>query len=320
MGLTRGPVWGMFDDSHMDPDIDRDDLHPTQPSLAEMTEKAIELLSRSRKGFFLMVEGSQVDWAGHANDPAYMATEFLAFDGAVGKALAFARYDRHTLVLIFPDHNTGALSLGHDQSGFPPSYTATGIEDLIDPVKDAQVTIQTLVTLYPGTTPVDVRNTFVQYWGDYWNIMTDEQAQDILDLGTDSYAVSEYISRNLTVFGWTTHGHTGEDVPLWAFGPQRPIGTLDNTELAEIIAGVLGFDLARVTDRLFVDVAEVFPDYAVDSSDPENLVLKIDGCELPVSKDILQKDGRAKRLDGIVVHAPAIDKFFIPMDAVRMIR
>ena len=78
--VTSGPVWGLFDDSHMDPNLDRDELHPTQPSLAEMTDKAIELLSQDRDGFFLMVEGSQVDWAGHANDAAYMVGDFLAFD------------------------------------------------------------------------------------------------------------------------------------------------------------------------------------------------------------------------------------------------
>jgi alkaline phosphatase len=310
----------MFADSHMDPDIDRDDLHPEQPSIAEMTEKAIELLSQNRRGFFLMVEGSQVDWAGHANDPAYMVKDFLAFDEAVGKALDFAERDRHTVVMSFSDHNTGALSLGHQQSGFPPSYTATGIEDLIDPIKDATVTVQTLVKLYESQTPEGVRNAFVSYWGDYWNVMTDAQAVDILALGTDSYAVSQYISRHFTVFGWTTHGHSGEDVPLWTYGPQRAVGTFDNTEMASLVADYLGFDLSRVTERLFVNVADVFPDYEVDDSDPANLVLKIDGYELPVSKDILRKGPKEKRLDGIVVHAPVIDAFFIPKEAVRMIR
>jgi alkaline phosphatase len=162
--------------------------------------------------------------------------------------------------------------------------------------------------------------------GAYWNAMTDAQAQHVADiLNTDGayggyYPIAEYVSKELTVFGWTTHGHVGGDVPLWTFGPQRPTGTIDNTELAEIIADALGFDLARVTDRLFVDVAEVFPDYEIDSSDSANLVLKIDGCELPVSKDILKKGVREKNLDGIVVHAPVTDQFFIPMDAVRMIR
>ena len=73
--VTSGKVWGMFASSHMEADIDRTEFAPQQPSLAEMTEKAIELLSRDKDGFFLMVEGSQVDWAGHANDPVYMVTD-----------------------------------------------------------------------------------------------------------------------------------------------------------------------------------------------------------------------------------------------------
>jgi alkaline phosphatase len=69
----------------------------------------LNCLSKDKDGFFLMVEGSQVDWAGHANDAAYMLGDFLAFDKAVGEALDFAKKDGDTLVLAFPDHNTGAL-------------------------------------------------------------------------------------------------------------------------------------------------------------------------------------------------------------------
>ena len=56
-------------------DIDRDPSQ--QPSLEEMTRKAIEKLSQNPNGFFLMVEGSKVDWAAHANDPVGMATDML---------------------------------------------------------------------------------------------------------------------------------------------------------------------------------------------------------------------------------------------------
>ena len=56
----------------MMPDIDRSSLAPEQPSLAEMTNKSIELLSQNKSGFFLMVEGSQVDWANHAPPPVLM--------------------------------------------------------------------------------------------------------------------------------------------------------------------------------------------------------------------------------------------------------
>ena len=91
------------------PDIDRSSLAPEQPSLSEMTNKSIELLSQNKNGFFLMVEGSQVDWADHANDPNYAVTDFLAFDKAVKAAVDFAKKDGHTLVLAFPDHNTGGM-------------------------------------------------------------------------------------------------------------------------------------------------------------------------------------------------------------------
>ena len=202
LALSSTPAWGLFSDSHLDADIDRDDLHPTQPGLADMTRKAIELLARNERGFFLMVEGSQIDWAAHANDPVYMVTEFLAFDAAVGKALDFARHDGQTLVLIFPDHNTGGLSIGHQQSGFPPNYTRTMVEDLLAPIQNATLTVQGVIAKYPAKpATADVKNLFRHYWGLDLN---NQQARDILRLGTDSSAVAAYISRQLTVFGWTT--------------------------------------------------------------------------------------------------------------------
>ncbi|MBN2419316.1 MAG: alkaline phosphatase, partial [Deltaproteobacteria bacterium] len=105
--LGNKKAWGVFNEKNLVPDIDRDELNPSQPSLAEMTRKAIEILSNNEKGFFLMVEGSQVDYAGHDNDPVYMVTEFLAFDEAVGVAIEYAQKNDDTLVVIFPDHDTG---------------------------------------------------------------------------------------------------------------------------------------------------------------------------------------------------------------------
>lgn len=77
------------------------------------TEKAIQYLTRNseNKGFFLMVEGSQIDWAGHANDSEYIISEVLDFDKAVGVALDFAEKDGNTLVIITSDHETGGYSI-----------------------------------------------------------------------------------------------------------------------------------------------------------------------------------------------------------------
>lgn len=83
----------------------------TQPSLYEMTTKAIDLLSKSRKGFFLMVEGSQIDWEAHANEEEGVVRETLMFDQAVGAALDFAQKDGHTLVIVTADHETGGLTI-----------------------------------------------------------------------------------------------------------------------------------------------------------------------------------------------------------------
>lgn len=84
---------------------------PPEPTLAEMTRKAIELLSRDNDGFFLMVEGSQIDWAGHNNDIDYSIRETLLFDDAVREALVFAERDGETLVVVTADHETGGLTI-----------------------------------------------------------------------------------------------------------------------------------------------------------------------------------------------------------------
>jgi alkaline phosphatase len=77
--------------------------------LPDATEKAIEMLNRNHTGFFLMVEGSQIDWGGHNNDIDYVINEIIDMDKAVGKALAFAEKDSNTLVVITADHETGGL-------------------------------------------------------------------------------------------------------------------------------------------------------------------------------------------------------------------
>ncbi len=79
--------------------------------LADMSLKAIEILKQNPKGFFLMIEGSQIDWGGHANEADYVVSEMLDFDRTIGKVLEFAAKDGETLVVITADHETGGLTL-----------------------------------------------------------------------------------------------------------------------------------------------------------------------------------------------------------------
>jgi len=81
--------------------------------LPKATELGIQFLTKdaNNSNFFMMVEGSQVDWGGHANDAEYLISELIDFDNAIGKALDFAEKDGNTLVIVTADHETGGFTL-----------------------------------------------------------------------------------------------------------------------------------------------------------------------------------------------------------------
>ncbi len=79
--------------------------------LSISVKAAIDALSNDTDGFFLMIEGSQIDWAGHNNDSAYLVAEMRDFDKVLGEVLDFAAADGHTLVVVTADHETGGLTL-----------------------------------------------------------------------------------------------------------------------------------------------------------------------------------------------------------------
>jgi alkaline phosphatase len=102
-------ILGLFSDGGM-PSESR------SPSLAEMTTKALEVLSTDENGFFLAVEGSQIDWAGHGNDIEYMMREIRDFDAAIKEILEFAVADGETLVIVTADHETGGLTMQQSEN------------------------------------------------------------------------------------------------------------------------------------------------------------------------------------------------------------
>lgn len=79
--------------------------------LVKSTLTALQLLHTNKKGMFIMIEGSQIDWGGHAKDTQYIIDEMIDFDNAIGKVLDFAQKDGNTLVIITADHETGGFTL-----------------------------------------------------------------------------------------------------------------------------------------------------------------------------------------------------------------
>ncbi len=105
--IKSGKIAALLSTGHIDRYPARGEFLP------ESTNKAIEILSQDEDGFFLMVEGSQIDWGGHDNSVEYVIEELLDFDRTVGEVLKFAEKDGHTLVIITSDHETGGMSV-HD--------------------------------------------------------------------------------------------------------------------------------------------------------------------------------------------------------------
>jgi len=105
--------------------------------LPASTGKAIEILRKNPKGFFLMIEGSQIDWAAHAHAADTLIDETLDFDKAIGIALDFAREDGHTLVVITADHETGGVTIiGGDRKAknVKLAFSTTGHSAVMVPV------------------------------------------------------------------------------------------------------------------------------------------------------------------------------------------
>ncbi|WP_337043705.1 alkaline phosphatase [Emticicia sp. 17c] len=104
--------------------------------LLKSTETALNILKQNKKGFFLMVEGSQIDWGGHANDTQYIVNEMLDFDQAIGAAFDFADKDGNTLVIITADHETGGFSINDaDKDGhIEGKFTTKGHTGVMIPV------------------------------------------------------------------------------------------------------------------------------------------------------------------------------------------
>ena len=97
-----------------------------EPYLTKASQILVSKLAKDEDGFFLMVEGSQIDWGGHDNDAEYIVTEMLEFDEAVGAVLDFAEKDGNTLVIVTADHETGGFAVnGGKKDGSEMKYAFT---------------------------------------------------------------------------------------------------------------------------------------------------------------------------------------------------
>jgi alkaline phosphatase len=222
-------VLGLFAPAGLPKMIDRDSK---TPSLEDMTKSAISRLNQDKDGFFLMVEGSQVDWAGHDNDIVGAMSEMEDFEKAYKAAIEFAKKDKNTLVVATADHSTGGFSIGSDGI-----YNWFG-----EPIKAAKRTPDFMAQQIVDGASVE------ETLGQYIDLELTAKEIDAVKKAAETKKMVDIDNSIEAIFnkrshtGWTTGGHTGEDVPVYAYGPSsgKFAGQLDNTDHAKIIFDLLG--------------------------------------------------------------------------------
>lgn len=261
-------LWGLFAEKDLAYDFDRvAEENQEEPSLAEMTEKAIEVLEKDEEGFFLMIEGSKIDWAAHANDPAGAIGDILAFDEAVQVALDYAKEKQDTMVIVTTDHANSVFSIGNEST--TSGYDDLTFEESIMQMKDFKLSAEKFTSLAEGKSDEEVKALIKEYYG--YTDITDEELE---------YAKNGQINEVMKIrakLGYTTGGHTGGDVYLGVYAPtgvEKLRGTVDNTELPQYIASNLGLNLDSASEILYQDIKDKVEaegaTFTVNTDDTEN--------------------------------------------------
>lgn len=138
--ISTGKVLGLFASSAMLNGIAYSQCkvanNCVQPSLAEMTKKALDLLSQNEQGFFLMIEGGQIDWAAHNNDAGDLLHQMLKFDESVQAVYDWVNNRNDTLVVITADHETGGFGFSYSRKDIQKAEVSIAGDTLVNSGKN----------------------------------------------------------------------------------------------------------------------------------------------------------------------------------------
>nr|XP_042903137.1 alkaline phosphatase isoform X2 [Parasteatoda tepidariorum] len=199
---------GLFTSGHMAYESDRD--KDSEPSLAQMTTKAIEILRRNSRGYFLMVEGGRIDHSHHFNNAHRALVDTLAFEDAIIAALEMTRKDE-TLMVVTSDHSHVFVFGGYPKRGNP----IFGLDDKPSDVDGLPYT------------------TLIYANGPGYNQNSQGGRENLTSINTED---KNYIQQSAVPRRWDTHG--GEDVPVYAEGPMSHLfrGVFEQTYVPHALA------------------------------------------------------------------------------------
>ncbi|MCE5262664.1 MAG: alkaline phosphatase [Deltaproteobacteria bacterium] len=237
-----GKILGLFNMGNMSYEIDRSAT--AEPSLAEMAEKTLQLLSKSKNGFFAMIEAGRIDHAAHRNDAAATIREALAFDEAVGVAMDFVKKNPATLLIVTADHETAGMALvGHGKE----SKEYVGMD--LKAIEKSKVSFESMAAKWgKKPTPEKIQEIVKQSMD---IDLTDDEARTVADDAIkklDPYNYNydylhslAFVLRPYLRVGWGSQTHTASPLFLFGEGPgsQRIHGLMHNTEIFTVMKAAL---------------------------------------------------------------------------------
>jgi alkaline phosphatase len=255
------PLLGLFAPSDIPFEIDRRTMNDVYPSLNEMARTALKALEAatqdSEKGFFLMIEGSRIDHAGHGNDPAAQVHEVIEYDKTIQTVIDFIdRSDIDGTMVSTSDHETGGLAVARQIHPTYPQYKWLP-QALANASHSSEYLGKQLFNYIYTYDPPDkkdleayVRNTIVQK-GLGIEDAGDEEIKAILDnIVSADYVLADMVSRRAQI-GWSTHGHSAVDVNIYGTsGAEILRGNHENTEVGNFLRDYLDLDLTDITNEL----------------------------------------------------------------------
>jgi len=248
------PLLGLFTLDHMSYEIDRDSK--LEPSLAEMTTKTLQILThatkKSDKGFFLMIEGSRIDMAAHSNDPAAHVHDILAYHETIKVVKNYVKSHPGTIMISVSDHETGGLSLARQNTEAYPQYR--WIPEVIKRVKTSAYILSTELLAYEGNDKERFIREKILFGGLGIENPTEEEINWLMGSNVQlaiEFYLGTMVSKRAEI-GWATHGHSGLDVNLYAYGAgtESLRGNVENTNIGDFISQYLDLNLKKITNQL----------------------------------------------------------------------
>ena len=203
------------------------------PTLLDMTKKAISVLSKNDKGFFLLVEAGAIDWVAHENDPQALLQELLEFDETLGYLKKFADRNKDTLVIVTADHDTGGFGFAYytPYNAKEEDYNAFEKFTKLQNGKNLNYDILQKYKALPDEqkNSATIKKMFKEDLGFNENL-------DFLDGETDFYSAYRHYWKEQGIF-WSTNKHTNNPLFVVFYGDNENIkgNIFHNTDLFKIM-------------------------------------------------------------------------------------